>query len=265
MSLITIDKSICTGDGLCTQACPMSLLSMTESNIPGEIAGAEQVCMTCGHCISVCPHGALTLREISPDTLSLVQPELKPSPEQVACLLKTRRSVRVYKPEPVSHDVLEKVFDTMRWAPTAANRQGIGWIVIEDPERLKRISGMIVEGLRSIPYFARLVEAWEKGETNRILRGAPQLVVTYAPAVGLEPIVDCTIALTYFELAAASYGLGTCWAGIVMAGARNNPAVLEEMGVPADHKFGGAMMVGYPRLKSYTRIPDRKRLNLVWK
>lgn len=76
-------------------------------------------------------------------------------------------------------------------------------------------------------------------------------------------VADGAIALTFAELAAVSYGLGTCWAGFVMMAARSEAAAAA-LRLPAGHKLLGAMMIGYPKV-NYHRIPLRAEPQLTWR
>lgn len=53
-------------------------------------------------------------------------------PARLNAFLRMRRSVREFKPDPVPREVLEGVLDAARYAPTASNRQDLGWIVVQD-------------------------------------------------------------------------------------------------------------------------------------
>jgi len=258
MGLIELDTARCTGDGGCVAECPLNLFVMGEDHHPHEVPGAAELCIVCGHCIAVCPDGALSLAGIKADDLAPIRQENRVSTEQADQFLKTRRSVRVYQETPIPHKELENCLGVARWAPSAANRQPVRWTVIETPEKLAQLADQVVEGLRTIPYFRRLVKDYEKG-IDRVFRGAPHVVVAHAPKQGLDPVVDCTIALTYFELAAHARGLAACWSGLLMAAAKTNPAVAGFIELPEDHIIGGAMMVGYPR-HHYHRIPTRHDL-----
>ena len=72
---------------------------------------------------------------------------------------------------------------------------------------------------------------------------------------------SCTIALTYLELAALPFGLGTCWAGFVQM-AVMSPSIQEFLNLPEGHQSFGAMMIGYPEFE-YHRIPLRK-MDITW-
>jgi nitroreductase/NAD-dependent dihydropyrimidine dehydrogenase PreA subunit len=262
MRLITVDAVSCKRDGLCIQDCPTQILGWDANGMPEAIAGLEALCLNCGHCIAICPHAALALGTLHAEELDPVRSECAISKEAATRFLKTRRSVRLFAQEPVPRDLLARVLDVTRWAPTATNRQPLRWLVVEKPEKLRELSRMIADGLRSIPYFERMVESYDKG-VDRILRGAPQLVVAYAPVEGFDPSTDCTISLAYLDLAAHAHGLGTCWAGVLLAAMMFNSTIVSFLGIPEKHKVCGAMMIGYPR-HAYTRIPERNPLQVKW-
>ena len=47
--------------------------------------------------------------------------------------IKGRRSIRKYKPEPVSEEALQEVIEAVRWSPSWANTQCWELIVVRDP------------------------------------------------------------------------------------------------------------------------------------
>ena len=67
MALFTVDPKKCKRDGLCVAECPGLLIEIIgEDGFPTPIAEAEELCINCGHCVSVCPQGALSLKTMSP-------------------------------------------------------------------------------------------------------------------------------------------------------------------------------------------------------
>jgi nitroreductase len=59
------------------------------------------------------------------------------SPEALLALLKERRSIRRYRPDPVPDEMVEQLLEAGRWAPSASNRQPWEFIVIHD-ETIRR-------------------------------------------------------------------------------------------------------------------------------
>ena len=112
-------------------------------------------------------------------------------------------------------------------------------------------------------HLDRPVAAWDAG-VDRILRGAPHVIVAFAHQDDRTAPAACTIAQTYLELAAHALGLGACWAGYFNAAANMWPPLQETLGLPQGHVSFGAMMVGYPRFK-YHRIPPRRTARIKWR
>ena len=65
MGLLTIDETKCKKDGLCVRECPMVIIKLKDGDgIPEIVAGGENACNDCGHCVAICPHGALDHAEV---------------------------------------------------------------------------------------------------------------------------------------------------------------------------------------------------------
>lgn len=274
MSLITISEDKCKKDGLCALECPMHIIRMPDKeHFPESIPEAEELCINCGHCLSVCPHGALTHRDTAPDSCVSVQKELIPSPEQVAHLLQTRRSARAFKDKPVDRTLIEQCIDAARYAPSGHNNEPVHWLVIHDPAQTKHLSSIVCDWMRMLVdnkmpiaqtlHLDLVVNKWDKG-VDCILRGAPHIVVAHADKTDLTSQAAATIALTYLELAAHGLGLAATWAGYFHAAAAMYPPLLQELSLPENHQCFGAMMIGLPKMKYY-RIPPRKPARITWK
>jgi nitroreductase/NAD-dependent dihydropyrimidine dehydrogenase PreA subunit len=274
MALFTINQKKCRRDGLCVAECPAKLIEIIgEEGFPTPIAEAETLCINCGHCVSVCPHGALSLKTMAPNECLPMRKEMFLGPEQVEHFLRSRRSIRNYKEKKVPRDVLTRLIDTARYAPSGHNLQPVHWLVITDSREVNRLAGLVAEWMRSLLdqgaemalafHMDRVVDAWDKG-TDRILRGAPHLIIAHGLQTMGQAQGACTIALTYLELAASSFGLGTCWAGYFNAAANFYPPLREALTLPPDHLPYGAMMIGYPKY-TYQRIPLRNAPKITWR
>lgn len=274
MALLKIDREKCDRDGLCALECPRGIIAMAgEEGFPEIAPGGEPFCLTCGHCVAVCPERALSLAPVPVEVCPEINEELAITPEQAEQFLRSRRSVRVYKPVEVEREVMETLIEEARYAPSATNAQLVFWTVISGREKLTNLSALTVEWMIEhaaaqpdslyARYFAPIIEGWKSGYDG-VLRSAHTLVVASAPKASNNGLVDCTIALTHLELAALSHGLGTCWAGLLQAGILNSPMVREAVGLPEDHTWHYPMMIGYPKVK-YHRLPERKAPKITWK
>lgn len=261
MPEIKIDRDACMECGQCALACPLGLLLGKPGRKPIKVRHAETACLNCGHCASVCPSAAISVAGVSGHEMTMTAP-LEGALEVVSGLVQRRRSIRRYRPEGVERARIEALIDATRWAPTAKNSQSVCWLLVEGRERTRELAGLTVAWLRSVPGMDDVVAAWDHG-VDVILRDAPLLMVVHAPADGLTPQIDCTIALTTFELLAAADGLGTCWAGYFMMSAARHPPVAEALGLPEGHALYGALMCGVPAL-AYDHVPTRAPAHRRW-
>ena len=141
MSILAVDPDKCNFCGLCAMECPAAIIVIKGPEaLPFMPRGGEKFCINCGHCVAVCPPGAISLETMKPADCTTVSNELLPTPEQVEHFLKSRRSVRVFKKEPVPRTILAKLIDIARYAPSGRNAQPVQWLVVENPNEVKRLS-----------------------------------------------------------------------------------------------------------------------------
>lgn len=273
MNRFRVDANECRRDGICAAVCPRRIIAWTEGELPVVAPEDESFCLTCGHCVAVCPHGAASVAGVSVDDCPPLEAALRPSWPQVRHFLRSRRSIRVYRDRTVPRDTLQQLIEVARYAPTASNSQTVHWTVLSGREQLRPLSECTIGWMRGLvtsrpgtpiaERFGPYLAAWDRGEDG-ILRNAPNLVVASAPKEASNGLVDCTIALAYFELAALPLGVGTCWAGLLQAALLNHPKARELLALPEGHTAHYPMMVGYPRF-SYQRLPERREPAITWR
>jgi nitroreductase/ferredoxin len=273
MDLIEVNQKTCNKDGLCAMECPAGIISFEKGSFPKPTPGADELCSRCGHCVAVCPKGSLTHRDMPVEKCPHVRKDLLLSEEQCEHFLRNRRSIRVYRDQPVPRSCLERLIDIARYAPSGHNTQDVDWLVIADSAELHHLSDLAVDWLRwrlendremaLLLHLDRTIVRWGAGY-DVILRNAPAVVVVHGLKNNWITAANCTIALTYLELAATSMGLGCCWAGHFMGAAGNFPPMAEALQLPEGNQCFGAMMVGYPRF-IYSRLPFRKTPRVAWR
>ncbi len=274
MSLFVVDAEKCNRDGICVETCPPQIIELKDNDtIPVPIEDADEICIHCGHCVSVCPTGALSHSTIKIEDCPPLEKEWYLSVAQAEHFLRSRRSIRTYKDKVVDRETLTKVIELACYAPSGNNSQPVEWRVIYDSDAVQRLAGLVADWMRYAineqPDLAasmrldRVVAAWEAGK-DRICRSAPHIIVAHAPKDLRPAQAACTIALTYLELAAPAFGLGACWAGYFNAASNLWPPMNSALELPEGHASFGAMMVGYPKY-TYQRIPSRNQAKMSWR
>jgi nitroreductase/NAD-dependent dihydropyrimidine dehydrogenase PreA subunit len=270
---LTIDKTKCKKDGLCVAECPTAIIRQKDKDShPELVKGSAQICLRCGHCVAVCPHGALDHADIPLAACPPIDKDLVVSHEQVVQWLRSRRSVRRFKDKPVDKASIQKLIEIARYAPTASNSQLVEWAVITDKSQIRDLAGKVVEWMKAVlqkdpqpanaSYLPMLVAAWDLG-IDAVLRSAPGLIVAMAPKAAANGLVDLTLALSYLELAAPSLGLGTCWAGLLQGALLSHKPLKPVVGIPADYPHHYPMIIGYSDVRYY-RLPERRSPKINW-
>jgi len=144
--------------------------------------------------------------------------------EELLNFLISRRSIRKFRPDPVPDELILKILDVARYAPSARNSQPWVFIVVKDPEIKKKLAN---------------VHLWAKP-----LENAPVgIVVACNTEVSPESYqVDCANATMQIMLAAHALGLGTVWLQTL----RNVSEIQGIVGLPKNYVPVAMLALGYP-------------------
>lgn len=137
-------------------------------------------------------------------------------------LLKTRRSIRAYTPEPVSTEILEDIVDCGRLAATARNEQPCEFVVVTDAGMRAALADLAPNG----PFIADV----------------PACIVVLARDTTYF-LEDGSAATQNLLLAARAHGLGSCW----VAGDKKPYAsrVQQLLNVPDGYKLISMVALGH--------------------
>ena len=170
--------------------------------------------------------------------------------------IKTRRSIRKYKPTPVDDKTMELVLEAARWAPSWANTQCWRFIVVRDSDEKNRLADTVItvsdrpnraaDAIRSAP--VAIVACAELGKSGYYYR-EPREPVTDK---GDWYMFDVALAMQNLVLAAHSLGLGTVYIGAFDA--KRAASILQ---VPQGFCMVAMTPLGYP--ESEPEVKPRKR------
>lgn len=248
----------CIHCGKCINDCIAKVLEFDENNVPKVAEGGENRCVKCQHCLAICPVGALSILDKNPENSDPVN---KHNPNEILNLIKSRRSIRKYKPENLDSETLSKLKNMLNWVPTGVNDHRLHFSFIDDIEVMndfrdytnKKIIDILSKPIvdAATKKFDRYKRAILNGK-DMIFRGAPHMVVVSAPLDSHCPEADPMIALSYFELYAQSLGVGTCWCGLGYSVIKMFPELCKQLEIPDNYKVSYAMLFG-PTDETYSR------------
>ena len=160
-----------------------------------------------------------------------------------------RRSIRKFKEDMPSQDLLDKVLLAGTYAPTGNNRQSPIIVAITNREVRDKLSKLNAEimGTNSDPFY-----------------GAPVVFVVLADKNCRTYLYDGSLVMQNMMLAAHSLGLGSCWihrAKEVFA-KKEGKEILKSLGISDDYEGIGNCILGYP-LESPTAKPRKE--NYIYK
>lgn len=262
---IRLNSEACIRCGFCIDDCPTCVLEMGEAGPQVR----EDQCIECGHCVSVCPTEAIDNIRTPRAGQETINPAKLPSKESAAYFLRTRRSIRGFRPEPVPRETVLELLDLARLAPTGGNTQNVQFHIIDNRGTLKKVTEAAMTWakgrLNLAPHLASMVAFHQAIGKDNVLRDAPCMILTLMDET-TAPLFrqNGRFMLTYAELYAPVLGLGSCWAGWAEAAAiSGDPGILEVLNLPPGRIVTGAIVVGIPRYR-HRRIPARRPLAVSW-
>ena len=145
-------------------------------------------------------------------------------------VIKKRRSIRSYKPDPIPNEHLKKILEAARLAPSGKNRQPWRFIVVRDAERKRRLAKASMNQM----FIA---------EANVVIVALsdPTVYSSAGTKRRIPYLQDPMIAVEHMVLAATAFGYGTCWIG-----AFNEDEVKRIVNAPEELAVIALLPIGVP-------------------
>jgi nitroreductase/NAD-dependent dihydropyrimidine dehydrogenase PreA subunit len=276
-----INRKKCGGCGLCVAVCPSDALFMHDGKASVSSAG----CIFCGHCRAVCKDGAVDMGEDSPSfSFSTFQADHRWLPNgagdlgQLARVMYSRRSCRLYMPENVPWCMLQDLVRLAISAPSGTNSQGWKFIIMENRKQVVALGEGVADFYRKLnrlaanpivrfydalfrssrlsQYYARNYNrvlksliAWDERQHDRLFHGAPAVILIACSNDAGCPIEDSLVAAQNILLASHVMGLGSCLIGYAVEAIKRSRKVQKMLQLSAGETVYAAVALGYPAVR----------------
>lgn len=149
-------------------------------------------------------------------------------------LIKSRRSIRRFKQEPIDRGTLVELVETARCAPAGGNVQSLEYIIVDRPEITSRI-------------FEQLAWAGHVRPRRNPDKGqepVAYIIVLNDATIKKNAADDAAAAIENMLLAAKSLGIGSCWLGSI-----DRDKVRSILSIPENYKIDSIVALGFPAEK----------------
>lgn len=195
-------------------------------------------------------------------------------------IVKTRRSIRKFKAEPVSAEDIASILEAGRLAPSGSNLQPWRYIIVKDANvRAQLAKASPVPFFSTAPVIIVCCIDQEvlhsRGTRYRELQEAGAFLGVSMPTEEVEALLkkrgadelairanlafNAAISITHMDLRAVDLGLGTCWIGLY------DSVVLKELlDIEDRYHIVNVLLVGYPDQAPVAR-PRLKKEDIIIK
>lgn len=161
-------------------------------------------------------------------------------------MIKTRRSIRKFKSDPIPEEILGKIIEAGVYSATGRNAQSPIIIAVTDKKMRDRLSEM-----------NRKIGGWEEGFDP--FYGAPAILVVLADKSRPTAVYDGSLVMGNLMLEAHEQGIGSCWIHRAKEEfeSEEGKAILKSLGIEGDYEGIGHCALGYIDCE-YPDTPARK-------
>lgn len=187
----------------------------------------------------------------------------------------TRRSTRKYLDKEVSQELLEKIIETGRYAPSGGNSQSNHFLVIQNKQIIDHLVKMVERAFSQMEITENMYRSLQNS-INLSKKGgyvfcynAPVLIIVANKKDYGNNQADCALALENMILEANELDLGSCYINQLkwLNEDQKILSYLQSLGMNEDERVYGSLIVGYPDTndrKPLRKVLPRKGNEVTW-
>lgn len=187
----------------------------------------------------------------------------------------TRRSTRKYLDKEVSQELLEKIIETGRYAPSGGNSQSNHFLVIQNKQIIDHLVKMVERAFSQMEITENMYRSLQNS-INLSKKGgyvfcynAPVLIIVANKKDYGNNQADCALALENMMLEANELDLGSCYINHLkwLNEDQKILSYLQSLGMNEDERVYGSLIVGYPDTndgKPLRKALPRKGNEVTW-
>ena len=187
----------------------------------------------------------------------------------------TRRSTRKYLDKEVSEELLEKIIETGRYAPSGGNSQSNHFLVIQNKQIIDHLVKMVERAFSQMEITENMYRSLQNS-INLSKKGgyvfcynAPVLIIVANKKDYGNNQADCALALENMMLEANELDLGSCYINQLkwLNEDQKILSYLQSLGMNEDERVYGSLIVGYPDTndgKPLRKVLPRKGNEVTW-
>lgn len=251
---IEINHDQCIGCGMCIKDCPTNNLELV--NKKAEVK--TQSCIMCGHCVAVCPKAAVSITGFSEEPISFDQPTVL-DPTQLLDSIRTRRTIRQYKNQPIEPEIIDQIIEAGRLTPSGGNAQDVSYIVLQkDKKELEQVAVKIMRRLQSLVKLVSPIARNVEIDEDFFFKKAPVAIIVVS-----KDETNGALAASNMELMAEAYGLGVLYSGFFAKVVNHSPKLRRMLNIKHT-KVVTTLVIGYPAVK-YRRTAQKDPANVQYR
>jgi len=272
--MITIRQQICNDCGICLTAVGGYCIE----RVDGRLRIDQGICNECLRCVSICPKQVFELNDKEPSKAT----RLQVSEAGFLQLVRSRRSVKAYKETAIPRDILWKIAEVSKYAPSMNKK--IAVVIIDDQTLIREVDAEAIKvirrwyfvlfGNRLITRFFQLFSKTlptikKKMERDLVVRkriikdNTQALILVYG-----NKRIPVTESSGQHYLSVMGYyahvlGVGTTLMDSLKLTLNRSKRMRNRLGIPAGESVLGVLSLGYAK-ERFVNVPEGIQINIDW-